>query len=86
MLGYVFFTSTWSGTLIDECEEAKPFWTDIASLDYSAMWEDDRLWLPMALEGKRFSGYFIFDDKTMIDSKVEEEEEEPPFSDEDTAE
>ena len=87
MLGYVFFTSTWSGTLIDECEEAKPFWTDIASLDYSAMWEDDRLWLPMALEGRRFSGYFIFDDRTMIDSKVEEEEEEEsPFSDEDTAE
>ncbi len=76
MLGYVFFTSTWEGELIDECEETKPFWTDISTLDYSAMWEDDRLWLPMALEGKKFSGYFIFDDKTMLDSRVDEDIEE----------
>ena len=75
MLGYVFFTSNWSGTLIDECEETKPFWTDIASLDYSAMWEDDRLWLPLALEGKKVDGYFIFSDLAMIDSKVVESEE-----------
>ena len=84
MLGYVFFTSKWEGELIDECEETRPFWTDIASLDYSAMWEDDRLWLPMALEGKRFSGYFIFDDKEMIDSAVDEEVEET--NDEDSGE
>ncbi len=76
MLGYVFFTSTWSGTLIDECEETKPFWTSISDLDYNAMWEDDRLWLPMALDGKKFSGYFIFDDKQMIDSRVDEEIDE----------
>ena len=76
MLGYVFFTSSWEGELIDECEETKPFWTDISTLDYDAMWEDDRLWLPMALEGKKFSGYFIFDDKTMLDSRIDEDIEE----------
>lgn len=75
MLGYVFFTSAWEGNLIDECEETKPFWTKISDLDYNAMWEDDRLWLPMALDGRKFSGYFIFDDKTMIDCKVIEEPE-----------
>ena len=75
MLGYVFFTSSYSGTMIEECEETKPFWTDIATLDYSRMWEDDRLWLPLALEGKKIDGYFIFDDLAMIDSKVEESEE-----------
>ena len=79
MIGYVFFTSIWSGTLIDECDETKPFWTDISSLDYSAMWEDDKLWLPVALSGKKFSGYFIFDDLTMIDSKVVEEEDDEPI-------
>ncbi len=86
MLGYVFFTSTWSGTMVDETDETKPFWADIASLDYSEMWEDDRLWLPMALEGKKFSACFIFDDRTMIDSRVEEMEEEAPVIelDEDT--
>ncbi len=75
MLGYVFFTSEYSGTMIDECEETKPFWTDIATLDYSRMWEDDRLWLPLALEGKKVDGYFIFSDLAMIDSKVVESEE-----------
>ena len=76
MLGYVFFTSEWEGELIDECEETKPFWCDISALDYSAMWEDDRLWLPLAMEGKKFSGYFIFSDKIMLDSKVVEEDED----------
>ncbi len=74
MLGYVFFTSSFSGELLDQTEETKPFWTDIASLDYSRMWEDDRLWLPLALEGKLFEGRFIFDGKTMLDAKVTEEE------------
>ena len=76
MKGYVFFTSTFSGTLIDECEETKPFWTDIATLDWDMMWKDDKLWLPLALEGKYIEGYFIFDDKEMIDSKVVEVESE----------
>ncbi len=86
MLGYVFFTSSWSGTMIEESEETKPFWTDIADLDYGAMWEDDRMWLPMALEGKRFNGYFIFDDRKMVDGRVDEAEEEDPVIelDEDT--
>lgn len=74
MLGYVFFTSSFSGELIEETEETKPFWTDISTLDYSRMWEDDRLWLPMALEGRKFDGRFIFDDKAMLDAEVIEEE------------
>ena len=43
MIGYVFTTHTYSGTLIDECDETKPFWAKISELDYSNMWEDDRL-------------------------------------------
>lgn len=72
MLGYVFVTNTYSGSLIDECDETKPFWSKIEDIDYSTMWEDDRLWFPLLLEGKRFCGYFIFDDRTMVDSRVEE--------------
>lgn len=75
MIGYVFFSSDYSGTMIDECEETRPFWTDIETLDYSRMWEDDRLWLPPALEGKKLEGYFIFDDLKMVDYRIDLEEE-----------
>lgn len=75
MIGYVFVTSSFSGELINECEETKPFWTKIEDIDYSTMWEDDREWLPLLLDGKKFEGWFIFDDRTMIDKKVEETDE-----------
>ncbi len=81
MIGYVFVTHTYSGTLIDECDETKPFWAKISTLDYSNMWEDDRLWFPLLIDGKKFNGYFIFDDRKLIDSKVEEIEE--PETDDD---
>ena len=70
MVCYVFVTSTWEGEL-KECDEAKPFWTDKASLDYNMMWKDDKLWLPLLLEGKEFEGWFVFDDREMLDAKVE---------------
>lgn len=71
MLGYVFVSHTYSGTLIDECDETKPFWAKIKELDYSNMWADDKLWFPLLLEGKKFNGYFIFDDRTLVDSRIE---------------
>ncbi len=72
MLGYVFVTSSYSGTLIDECDETKPFWERIEDIDFTKMWEDDRLWFPLLLENKKFEGYFIFDDRVMVDSLVRE--------------
>lgn len=73
-IGYVYFTKTFSGEL-KECEEARPFWINKAEIPYDNMWEDDKLWLPKALEGHKFDAYFIFDDKTMIDSKIVWDEE-----------
>ncbi len=71
MLGYVFTTHTFSGTLIDECDETRPFWCSIKDLDYSNMWEDDVLWFPLLIEGRKFNGYFIFDDRKLIDSRID---------------
>lgn len=76
MLGYVFFAYSHSGELIDECDETKPFWCKVSELDYSRMWEDDILWLPPALEGKKFEGYFLFDGNDLLDSKVILEEDD----------
>ena len=71
MTGYVFITYSWSGSLMEETNETIPFWQDISSLDYSKMWEDDEMWLPYALSGRKIEGYFIFDGETLIDGKVE---------------
>lgn len=50
-----------------ESEEMKPDWFDINSLPYEKMWDDDKYWMPMFLEGKKFTGTFRFDenDKTV---------------------
>lgn len=71
MIGYVFIAYKYSGTLLEETDETEPVWTDISSLDYSKMWEDDVMWLPYALEGKKLEGYFIFSGEKMIDGKVD---------------
>ncbi len=73
-IGYVYFTSTFSGEL-KECDEARPFWINKKEIPYDNMWEDDKLWLQKAIEGHHFEAYFIFDDRKMIDSKIIWDEE-----------
>lgn len=55
-----------------ETDEAVPIWTPVDRIPYARMWEDDELWLPLLLRGKRFSGRFIFEQDVMLDSEVEE--------------
>ena len=43
-----------------ETEEAAPLWFRLDAIPWDEMWEDDRLWLPLALEGVRFSARYIF--------------------------
>ncbi|MEM5948849.1 8-oxo-dGTP diphosphatase [Spirochaetia bacterium 38H-sp] len=54
-----------------ETEEAKPFWQEIDKIPYDRMWEDDRLWLPHVLNGKKVKAYFIFEKDKMLDHNVE---------------
>jgi len=53
-----------------ETDEASPRWTPVDAIPYDAMWEDDRLWIPLMLEGKRFEGRFLFDGLRMIGQEV----------------
>ena len=39
------------------------------------MWEDDRLWLPLLLQKKTFTGRFLFDDDTMLAHEIDVAEE-----------
>jgi 8-oxo-dGTP diphosphatase len=54
-----------------ETGEATPLWTPVDRIPYEEMWEDDRLWVPMVLEGVRFSGRYIFDGDRMLDHEIE---------------
>lgn len=69
LLGYVFLSSSFSGSL-RETEEALPFWCARAELPFDRMWEDDRYWLPEVLDGKYVVAHFIFDGDTMLSRRV----------------
>jgi 8-oxo-dGTP diphosphatase len=66
----VFVASRFDGTPI-ETEEAVPLWFNIGQLPFEEMWEDDELWLPQALEGKSFRGFFVFDGEKMLSNQLE---------------
>jgi len=68
--GTVFTATGFDGELC-ETREARPRWTPLGEIPWDRMWADDALWLPLLLRGERFTGYFIFDGDSMLDSLVE---------------
>lgn len=71
--GFVYTAEAWEGDLI-ETDEADPFWCERDRIPFDKMWADDALWLEHALNGKKISGRFIFDDDTMLSEDVKIEE------------
>lgn len=49
-----------------ESEEMRPQWFVYKDIPLSEMWPDDLYWIPMFLEGKRFTGSFVFGDQDVI--------------------
>lgn len=68
--GTVFFASEFAGTPV-ETREADPFWCRVSQIPYERMWEDDRYWLPLALDGVEFRAYFVFDGDRMLSKRIE---------------
>jgi len=54
-----------------ETAEALPLWVSIERIPFDEMWEDDRLWVPFVLDGRMFSGRFIFDGDRMLDHTID---------------
>jgi 8-oxo-dGTP pyrophosphatase MutT (NUDIX family) len=69
----VFVTDEFMGKL-RESEEGKLEWFSREKLPIDQMWADDRYWLPLLIERKKFRGVFEFssDSKELISYKVEE--------------
>lgn len=63
---HIFVTSDYSG-IPKETEEMRPAWFSIDMIPYESMWPDDKYWLPMLLEGKKFKGSFWFEDQDNTD-------------------
>lgn len=57
----IFSTCDFKGSL-EESGEGALRWFPINKIPYDEMWEDDRHWLPLLLEGKRFKGEFFYDE------------------------
>ena len=61
----VFTADSCSGALT-ETDEAAPFWCAESDIPYDRMWADDRLWIPLMLEGRHFDAQFVFDGDRML--------------------
>ena len=65
ILGYVFTATGYRGRP-KETNEATPVWISEKEIPYGKMWADDRIWMPLMLAGKKFTGRFLFDNDTML--------------------
>lgn len=68
---HVFLGSEFSGTPT-ETDEAVPLWSPLDAIPYGRMWEDDRHWLPLVLEGRSIRGKFVFEGETMVWKEITE--------------
>ena len=49
-----------------ESEEMRPQWFREDEIPFDRMWQDDRHWMPLFLQGKKFRGRFVFNDRDQI--------------------
>ena len=73
--GYSIHAVVFRATRIEgtpaETSEGLPMWFELDRLPYDEMWEDDSLWVPHVIAGRRFQGRFVFDGDRMLDHVVE---------------
>ena len=63
---HTFIATEWEGEP-RETEEMAPKWFNVGEIPYEKMWQDDILWLPVVLNGKKLKTHFVFDENdTMI--------------------
>ena len=58
-LVHVFTATKFKGEPVNT-EEADVEWFDIDKIPYDNMWKDDKVWMPLMLEGKKFLAKFWF--------------------------
>lgn len=56
---HIFVSKSWHGEP-KESEEMAPKWFNLAKIPYARMWQDDKIWLPEILSGKKIEANFQF--------------------------
>ena len=69
--GFLFSTKKFSGK-IKSSEEGPVKWVKISKLPMDKMWDDDKYWLHLMLEGRKFDIYIYYDrqNKKVVEYKV----------------
>ncbi len=65
---HVFIARNWEGEP-KETEEMMPKWFKENEIPFDEMWDDDKIWLPHILEGKKLEADFIFREGEKIDKQ-----------------
>ena len=71
---HVFVARSWMGEP-KESEEMAPAWFGVSDIPYAKMWDDDKYWLPKALQGKKLECWFSFDENSRVLEFLVEERE-----------
>jgi 8-oxo-dGTP diphosphatase len=69
---YVYLAKQWSGEP-GESDEMVPGWYKMDDIPFPSMWDDNRYWLPLILDGKRVQATFTFkeDNETVEEAKID---------------
>ncbi len=65
---HVFLVKDWAGEP-QETEEMMPKWFAANEIPFQEMWDDDKIWLPHVLAGKKLTANFIFKEGEIINDQ-----------------
>lgn len=66
---HVFIVGEWKGEA-KETDEMMPLWVNLDELPFDKMWDDDKHWLPLVLDGRKVVATFVFNRDNNV-SKME---------------
>jgi 8-oxo-dGTP diphosphatase len=69
---HIFLAKQWSGEP-QESDEMIPDWYRLDDIPYPSMWDDNKYWLPLILDGKSVQAFFTFkeDNETVGEAKID---------------
>jgi len=65
---HVFLVKDWEGEPTESLEML-PKWFKTEEIPFEQMWDDDKLWLPHILEGKKFNAKITFEEGEKVSEK-----------------